>query len=103
MVSLISLHQKSTYLISVSLRIVPTRKLWIRMICIEQSPTQAKGMLAKHNLPGKNVCQGELSFGYPSNWCVLSSGEVSEDVCIMLVIIPQYTYKKRVLISCSSL
>lgn len=51
-------------------------------------------MLAKHNSSGKNVCQGRLSVGYPSNWCVLHSDEVSEDVFMMLVIIPQDTYKK---------
>lgn len=64
------------------------------MICIEQNPKQAKGMLAKHNSPGKNVCQGGLSVGCPNNWCALHSDEVSEDVSIMLVVIPQDTYKK---------
>lgn len=64
------------------------------MICIEQNPKQAKGMLAKHNSPGKNVCQGRLSVGCPNNWCALHSDEVSEDVSTMLVVIPQDTYKK---------
>lgn len=64
------------------------------MICIEQSPKQAKEMLAKHNSPGKNVCQVALSVGCPSDWCALRSEEVSEDVSVMLVVIPQDTYKK---------
>ena len=64
------------------------------MICIEQNPKQAKGMLAKHNSPGENVCQGGLSVRGPSDWRALHSDEVSEDVSTLLVFIPQDTYKR---------
>ena len=49
-------------------------------------------MLVKYSSPEKNVCQDRLAIRYPSNWCVLSSGNVNGD---MLINIPQDTCKNN--------
>lgn len=87
-ISLVLLYQKGTYLISTSLRMLPTKRLWVRTVWIEQGPKQAKGRLAKHSLPGKNVCEDWLTVRHSRNCCVVSSGKVSDNVSIRLAIIP---------------
>lgn len=57
---LVSLYQKNTYLISMSLRLFPTKMQQIRTICIEQSLKEAKEMLANTTHLGKMFTKAGL-------------------------------------------